>query len=157
MDCSTTGFPVRHQLLELAQTHVHQVSDAIQPSHPLPSPSPPAFNLSQHQESFPMSQFFASGGQGIDWSFSFNISPSNEQLGLSSFRIDLFDLLGVQGTLRSLLQHHSSKAPILGPYIRDMQISSNLPASSPTLLPHSQLMSQQYQTAGNLAILQTLL
>ena len=112
MDCSTTGFPVRHQLLELAQTHVHQVSDAIQPSHPLPSPSPPAFNLSQHQESFPMSQFFASGGQGIDWSFSFNISPSNEYSGLISFRIDWFDLLAVQRTLKSLLQHHSSKASI---------------------------------------------
>ena len=64
MDCSTPGFPVHHWLLELAQTHTHRVSDAIQPSHPLLSPSPPAFNLSQHQ-SFPMSQFFASGGQTI--------------------------------------------------------------------------------------------
>ena len=59
------GFPVHHQLLELAQTHVHRIGDAIQPSHPLSSPSPPAFNLSQHQGLFPMTQFFASGGQSI--------------------------------------------------------------------------------------------
>ena len=64
MDCSTPGLPVHHQLPELAQTHVHQVSDAIQPSHPLLSPSAPAFNLSQHQGIF-QSQFFASGGQSI--------------------------------------------------------------------------------------------
>ena len=64
MDCSTPGLPVHLQLPEFTQTHVHGVIDAIQPSHPLPSPFPPAFNLSQHQ-SFPMSQFFASGGQSI--------------------------------------------------------------------------------------------
>ena len=62
VDCSTSGFPVHHQLLELTQTHVHRVGDAIQPSHPLSSPCPPTFSLSQHQ-SFPMSQLFASGGQ----------------------------------------------------------------------------------------------
>ena len=77
MDCSTPGFPVHHQLLELAQTHV---SDAIQPSHPLSSPSPPAFNLSQH---FQMSQVFTSGGQKY-WSFSFSTSPSNEYSELTS-------------------------------------------------------------------------
>ena len=66
MDCSTSGFPVHHQLPEFTQTHVHWVDDAIQPSHPLLSPSPPAFNLSQHQGLFPVSQFFASGGQSID-------------------------------------------------------------------------------------------
>ena len=127
--------------------------DAIQPSHPLMPSS--ALSLSQHQGLF---QWVSCSHQMTKyWSFSSSISPSNEQLGLISFRIDWFDLLAVQWTLRSLLQHHSSKAPILGPYVRDMQISSNLPASSPTLLPHSQLMSQQYQTAGNLAILQTLL
>jgi len=65
MDCSMPGLPVHHQLPELAQTHVHRVSDAIQPSHPLSSPSPPVFNLSHHQGSFPMSQFFASGDQSI--------------------------------------------------------------------------------------------
>ena len=65
MDCSTPGLPVHHQLPELAQTHVHQADDAIQPSHPLSSPSLPTFNLSQHQGLFQMSQFFASGGQSI--------------------------------------------------------------------------------------------
>ena len=67
MDCSTPGLPVHHQLMELAQTHVYQVSDAIQPSHPLSSPSPPAFNLSPVSGSFPMSQFFTSGGQSIEF------------------------------------------------------------------------------------------
>ena len=65
MDCSTPGLPVHHQLPELTQTHVPRVGDAIQPSHPLSSPSPPTFNLSQHQGFFPMSRFFASGGQSI--------------------------------------------------------------------------------------------
>ena len=78
MDCSMPGFPVYHQLPELAQTHVHGVGDAIQPSHPLLSPSPPAFNLSQHQ-SFPMSQFFASGGQSIGVLASAPVFPMNIQ------------------------------------------------------------------------------
>ena len=69
-NCSTPGFPVHHQLLELAQTHIHQVSDAIQPSHPLSSPSPSAFNLSQQTGCFLMSQFSASGGQSIGASVS---------------------------------------------------------------------------------------
>ena len=100
-----------HQLLEFTQTHLHRVSDAIQPSHPLLSPSPPAFNLSQHQGLFQWVSF-TSCGQSIG-SFSFNISPSNEYSGLISFMIDWLDLLAVQGTLKSLLQHHSSKASIL--------------------------------------------
>ena len=106
MEYSTPGFPVHHQLLELAQSHVHWVGDAIQPSHPLLSPSPPAFNLSQHQGLF---KWVSSSHQ---WSkyWSFSISPSREYSGLISFRIDL---LAVQGTLKSLLQHHSSKASIL--------------------------------------------
>ena len=108
MDCIKPGFPVHHQLPELAQTHVHQVGDAIQPSHPLSSPSP-AFNLSLQSGSFPVSQFFASRGQR----FSFKISPSNEYSGLISFRTYWFDLLSVQGTLKSLLQQHSSKETIL--------------------------------------------
>ena len=105
MDCSTPGFPVHHQLPELAQTHVHRVCDAIQTSHHLLSPSP-ALILSQHQCLF-QCQFFASGGQS--WSFNFSISPSNEYSGLISFRMDCLDLLSVQGTLKSLLQHHRSK------------------------------------------------
>ena len=91
-------------VLEFAQTHVHWVSDAIQPSHPLSAPSPPAFNLAQHQGLFSW-KFFASGG--------FSISPSNEYSGLISFRMDWLDLLAVQGTLKTLLQHHSSKASTL--------------------------------------------
>ena len=111
MDCSTPGFPVHHRLPELAQTRVHQVGDAIQPSHPLPPllllpaifPSIRAFsNESVHHIRWPKY-----------WSFSFSISPSNEYSGLISFRIDWLDLLAVQGTPKSLLQHHSSKASIL--------------------------------------------
>ena len=111
MDCSTPGLPVHHQLLESNQTHVHWVGDAIQPSHPLSSPSPPALNLSQHRALF---KWVSSWHQGPKyWSFSFKISPSNEHLGLIFFRMDWLDLLAVQGTLKSLLQHHSSKASIL--------------------------------------------
>ena len=111
MDCSTSGFPVHHQLPKLGQTHVHRVSDAIQPSHPLSSPSLPAFNLSQHHGLF---QWVSSCIRWPKyWSFSFSISPSNEYSGLISFRIDWFDLFAVQGTLKSLLQQHNSKASIL--------------------------------------------
>ena len=111
MDCNTPGFPVHHQLLELAQTHVHWVGDAIQPSHPLASPSPPAFNLSQHQGLF---QWVSSSHQvanvlelqlqhqSFQWIFRTNF-----------LRIDWLDLLEVQGTLKSLPQHYSSKESIL--------------------------------------------
>ena len=110
MDCSTPGFLVHHQFPELAQTHVHQVSDAIQPSHPLSPPSPSAL-------SFPSFRvFYNDSALRIRWpeyrSFSFSISPSNEYSGLISFRIDWLDL-AVQGTLKSLLEHHNSKASIL--------------------------------------------
>ena len=111
MDCCTPGLPVHHQLPELAQTHVHWVRDAIQPSHPLSSLSPPAFNLSQHQVFSNESVLHIRWPKY--WSFSFNISPSNEYSGLISFRMGLLDLLEVQGTRKSLLQHHSSEASIL--------------------------------------------
>ena len=110
MDCSTPDFPVLLCLLKFAQTHVHQGSDNIQPSHPLWSPSPPAFNLSQYQGLYNESVHIRWPKY---WSFSFSISPSNEYSGLISFRTDWFDLLAVQGTLKSLLQHHSLKASIL--------------------------------------------
>ena len=110
MEGSMPGFPVHHQLPELAQTHVHRVSDAIQPSHPLSSPSPPAFNLSQHRGLF---QRVSSSHQVAKVLASFSISPSNEHSGLISFRMDWLDLLAVQGALKGLLQHHSSKASIL--------------------------------------------
>ena len=109
MDCSTPRFPVHHQLPELTQTHVCWVGDAIQPSHLLSSPSPPAFNLSQYQGFFPVLRI----RWPKYWSFSFSISPSNEYSVLISFRIDWFDLPAVWGTLKSLLQHHSWKASIL--------------------------------------------
>ena len=110
MDCSTPGFLVHHQLLELAQTYVHWVSDAIQQSHPLSAPSLPT-------STFPSIRVFSHESVlhirwPKYWSFSFSISPSNEYSGLISFRMDLLDLLLVQGTLKSLLQHHSSKASI---------------------------------------------
>ena len=111
MDCSTPGLPVHHQLPEFTQTHVHQVGDAIQPSHPLSSPSPLAFNLSQHQGLFQESVLRITWPKY--WSFSFSISPSTGYSGLISFRNEWFDLLAVQGTFKSLLQHHSSKASIL--------------------------------------------
>ena len=111
MNHSMPGLSVHHQLQEFTQTHVHQVGDAIQPSHPcrplllMPSifPSIRVFsNESALRMRWPKY-----------WSFSFNISPSSEHPGLISFRIDQLDLLAVQGTLKGLLQHHSSKATIL--------------------------------------------
>ena len=110
MDCSMPGLPVYHQLLELTQTHVHRVGDTIQPSHPLLSPSLPAFNPS-------ISVFSNESVLHIRWpkywSLSFTICPSNEYSGLISFRMDWLNLLAIQGTRNSLLQHHSSKASIL--------------------------------------------
>ena len=111
MDCRITGFPVLHHLPKLAQTHVHWVRDVIQLSRPLLSPSPLAFYLFQHQGLF---QWVSSSIRWPKyWSFSFSISPSSEYSGLISFGIDWFDFLAVQGTLKTFLQHHSSKASIL--------------------------------------------
>ena len=110
MDCSTPGLPV-HQFPELAQTHVHHVGNAIQPSHPLLSPSPPAFNLSPNQDLFQESVLCIRWPKY--WSFSFSISPPNEYSGHISFRMDWLDLLTVQETLKNLVQHHSSKASAL--------------------------------------------
>ena len=111
MDCSMPGLPVHRHLPESTQTHVHWVSDAIQPSHPLSSPSPPAFNLSQHRGLF---QWVSSSHQVVQvLEFQLPHSPSNEYSGLISLRMDWLDLLAVQGTLQSLLQNHSSKVSIL--------------------------------------------
>ena len=106
MDYSMPAFPVLHHLPELAQTHVHQVSDAIQPSRPLSSPAFIFLNIRAFSNELALH---------IRWPkyWTFSVSPSNEYSGLISFRIDWFDLLAVQGTLKSLLQHHSSKASIL--------------------------------------------
>ena len=112
MDYSTADLSIHYQFPEFTQTHVHPVDDAIQPSLPLLSPYPPTFNLSQHQ-----GLFFNESVLRIRWpkywSFSFNI-PCNEYSGLISFRMDWFDLLAVQGTLKSLLQHHSQKHQLFG-------------------------------------------
>ena len=111
MDCSMPGLPVHHQLLKFTQTHVHWVSDAIQPSHPLLSPSPPALNLSQHQGLVKWVSSSHQAAKILEFQLqhqSFQWTPA-----LISFRMDWLDLLAVQGTLKSLLQHHSSKASIL--------------------------------------------
>ena len=114
MDCRAPGFLVLHHLPEFAQTHVHWVSDAIQPAPPFSHP-PLLFLPSV----FPSIRVFSSESAlrirwPKDWSFSFSISPSNEYSGLISFRMDCFDLLAIQGTLKSLLQHHSLKAQFFG-------------------------------------------
>ena len=111
MNRSTPGFPVHHQLPEFTQTHVHRVSDAIQPSHPLSSllllpPVPPSIRVFSNESTLGMRW-------PKYWSFSFSISPSNEHPGLISLRMDWLDLAVVQGTLKSLLQYHSSKASII--------------------------------------------
>ena len=111
MNCSMPGLPVHYQLPEFTQTHVHRGSDYIQPSHPLSSPSPPT-------SIFPSIRVFSNESAlrirwPKYWSFSFNISSFNEHPGLISFRMNWLDLLAAQGTLKSLLQHHSSKASIL--------------------------------------------
>ena len=111
MNRSMTRLPVYNQLLEFTQTHVHRVSDAIQPSHPLQPllllpPIPPSIRVFSNESTLRMRW-------PKYWSFSLSISPSSEHPGLISFRMDWLDLLAVQGTLKSLLQHHSSKASIL--------------------------------------------
>ena len=111
MNCSTPGLSVHHQLPEFTQTHVYRVGDAIQPSHPLSSPLrlppvPPSIRVFSNESTLRMrwSKY---------WSFSFSIITSNEHPGLISFRMGWLDLFAVQGTLKSLLQHHISKASIL--------------------------------------------
>ena len=111
MNCSMLGHPAHCQLPEFTQTHVHRVSDAIQPSHSLSSPFPPAPNPSQHQGLFQRVNSCMRWPKY--WSFSFSISPSNEHPGLVSFRMDWLDPLAVQGTLECLLQQHRSKTSIL--------------------------------------------
>ena len=140
MNRSTPGLPVHHQFQEFTQTHVHWVSDAIQSPHPLSSPSPPAPNPSQNQSLFHESTLRMRWPKY--WSFSFSIGPFKEIPGLISFRMDWLDLLLVPGTLKSLLQHHSSKASILQrsafftvqlshPY---MTTGKTIPLTSQTLL-----------------------
>ena len=112
MNHSTPGLPVHHQLPEFTQAHVHRVDDAIQPSHPLSSPAPlppipPRIRAFSNELTLHIKW-------PKNWSFSFSISPSNEHPGLISFRMDWLDLLAVQRTLKSLLQHHSSNHQFFG-------------------------------------------
>ena len=110
MDCSTPDLPVYHQLLEFTQIHVHWVGDAIQPSHTLSSPSPPAFSLSQHQGLFK----WVNSSHQVAKVLEFQLQHQSFQcIFRTDFLYNWFDLLAVQGTLNSLLQHHSSKASIL--------------------------------------------
>ena len=111
MKCSMPGFPVLHYLPEFAQTHVHQVGDAIQLLHPLSPPFPPAFSLSQHRDLLQWVSYSHQVTKILELQLS--LSPSNEYSVLISFRIDWLDLLAVQGTLKSLLQNHSLKPSIL--------------------------------------------
>jgi len=108
MNHSTPGLPVHHQPPESTQTHVHQVGDAIQPSHPLLSPSLPALNLSQHQGLFQWVSSLHQVAKVLEFQLQHQSFP-----WLISFRMDWLDLLAVHRTLKSLLQHHSSKASIL--------------------------------------------
>ena len=122
MNHSTPGLPDHHQLPESTQTHVHRVDDAIQPSHPLSS-------LLFLPSIFPSIRVFSNESAlrirwSKYWSFSFNISPSDEHPGLISLRIDWLDLLAIQGTLKSLLQHHSSKASILQCFLYSSTLTS---------------------------------
>ena len=111
MNCSMPCFPIHHQIPEFTQTHIHRVSDAIQPSHPCRSllllpPIPPSIRVFSNESTLRMRW-------PKYWSFSFSIIPSNEHPGLISFRMDWLDLFAIQGTQKSLLRHHSSKASIL--------------------------------------------
>ena len=110
MNHSTPGLPVHHKLPEFTQTHAHRVSDAIQPSHPLSSPSPPAPNPSQHQGLFQRVNSLHEVAKGLE--FQLQYQSFHEHPGLISPRMDWLDLLAVQGTFKSLLQHHSSKVSI---------------------------------------------
>ena len=112
MNRSTSGLPVHHQLPEFTQTDAHRVGDAILPSHSLSSPFPPAPNPSQHQSLFQWVNSSHEVAKVLEF-LSFSIIPSKEHPWLITFRMDLLDLLAVQGILKSLLQHHSSNASIL--------------------------------------------
>ena len=111
MNHSMPGLPAHHQLPEFTQTHVHWVGDAIQPSRPLPYPSPPALNLSQHQGLFKWVSSLHQVAKVLE--FHLQHQSLHKHPGLISFRMDWLDLLAVQGTLQESLQHHISKASIL--------------------------------------------
>ena len=111
MDCSILGFPIHHQLPQLAQIHAHWVSDAMQPSHPLSSPSFPAFNISQHRGLFKWINSLHQVAKVLEFQLQHQFFQCTFRTDL--FKTDWFELLAAQGTFKSLLQHHSSKASVL--------------------------------------------
>ena len=144
MDCSTPGHPVHHQLLELAQTHVQRVHDAIQPSH-LGHRLPLLPSVFSSIRVFSTELVLCIMWPKY-WSFSFSISPSDEYSRLISFTIEWFDLLAVQGSHKSLLQHHSLKTSILWHSFQFSSVAQLCPTlcnpmnrSMPGLLVHQQL------------------
>ena len=146
INCSMPGLPVLYQLVKSIQTHVHCVGDDIQLSHPSSCPSPTSLNLFQHQGLFKWVGTSHQVAKVLEFCFiiSFSISPSNEHPGLISFRMDWLDFLAVQGTLKSLLQHHSSKASILwcSPFFR-VQISNHTwPLEKPQSLLEGHLLTK---------------
>ena len=150
MNCSTPGLPVHHQLPESTQTHVHRVRDAIQPSRPLSSPSPPAPNPSQHQGLF---QWVNSSHQ-VAKVLEFQLQHQSFQwiLRTDSFRKDWLDLLAVQGTLKSLCQHHSSKASIFWcSAFFTVQLFALLPLNSKYIFSQIKIQNQHPsgQNSGN--------
>jgi len=152
MDCSTPGFPVLLYHLKFTQTHVHWVGDAIQPSHLLSFPSPPAFNLSQHQDLF---NFFNQSVLCIRWpkwwNFSFSISPSSECSGLISFRIDWLDLLAVQGTLKTPSSRHQGTGWVMCASDSNHKIDHSLPLRYPWDFAMSNCMRKDKRTPIQLA------
>ena len=146
MDCSMPGFPVLDHLPELVQIHFYWVGDAIQPSRSLSSAFPPAFNLHEHQGLFQWVGPLHQVAKVLELQ-SFSISPSNEYSWLISFRIDWFDLFAVQGTLKSLFQHHSSKASILLPSAFFMvQLSHPYMTTGKTIALTIRINTNPYQT-----------
>ena len=133
MDCGTPGLPVHHKLPEFTQSHVHWVSDAIQPAHPLSSHFPPALNFSQHQDFSSESVLRIRWPK--HWSFSLSVSPSSEYSGLISFRMDWLDLLAGQETLKSLLQTTVGKPQLFSAQpsglFRPLSDLTPLPCGSP--------------------------
>ena len=148
MDCSTPGFPVLLYHLKFTQTHVHWVGDATQPSHLLSFPSPPAFNLSQHQDLF---NLFNQSVLRIRWpkwwNFSFSISPSSECSGLISFRIDWLDLLAVQGTLKTPSSRHQGTGWVMCASDSNHKIDHSFPLRYPWDFTNVQLHEKRQENS----------
>ena len=153
MEGSMPGLPVHQQFLEFTQTHIHWVGDAIQPSHPLSSPAPPAFNRSQHQGLFKWVSSLHQVAKVLE--FQLQINTSNEYSGLICFRMDWLNLLVVHGTLKSLLQHHTSKASILQGWTF-FRVQLSYPYTEKGMAPHSSTLAWKIPWMEELGRLQSL-